>query len=243
MTTAGPEKLLDLLAQQITASDIRLIAAHDRGTNEECQQHEAKLREILQGNYLINPRQDYWYPLEVIELTRWTDPEMSGIPMRSFWQTKTEAHRVRAFCCALMLRIKGEPGEVGETYVAGDETIIRLLESIRFLGEEFIKAGEEFFIWISTSFPDEGGRLCSLLTTLFMCLQSPTERDKAAIEKLAADTLKIIRPHKTSNIELELAATRDPEKWTALSRDIAALIEKEQPDMLSALYELQMHLQ
>lgn len=113
--------MCDLVApemlQEIAESDYGIFA-------EECL-------EVLQT--MVSARQTPevpgFYGREMLELTRWSDPE--SIP----------GHITRAFCCAAMLRVDSirgwDPGQA-------DSNIVRLTESVRAIGDAASEAAARF---------------------------------------------------------------------------------------------------
>ena len=76
-----------------------------------------------------------WYPVEVLELIRWSEPED---PTWKPGSTGTRGHTMRAFSCAALL---ARPGSTPDK-----ETLIQMLDSVRHLGPEAQEAMGRFLV-------------------------------------------------------------------------------------------------
>jgi hypothetical protein len=135
---AAPDErsLLERLAPQVDDGMLREIAAADygHGTDEHC----LHLRRMIDDGVLPA---DGWYPLEVLELIRWSEPDQPG------WRPGDEGrrgHLMRAFCSAWLLRIGGTPGMNFEG--DGHATVLQLVLSLEQVhrGEEAIGSSWRF---------------------------------------------------------------------------------------------------
>ena len=84
----------------------------------------------------------YWYPLEVLELKRWSEPEKSD------WSPGSEGlrgHQIRAFCCAVLFATPD--------FEPGNTTLINWLDSAFAIGGEAPHTVARFLTW---KFPQLG---------------------------------------------------------------------------------------
>jgi hypothetical protein len=89
----------------------------------------------------------YWYPCEVLELARHSEPGGN---------TELRDHWIRAFVCAALLRAKEEPWNYG---AGGDTTsfnLILLIMSIRTLPIDFTRQAVRMLAWIMSHANLEG---------------------------------------------------------------------------------------
>ena len=96
--------------------------------------HLSELRQIWQGGELVEL--DFWFPMEVLELTRWSEPEDAD------WKPGSEGlrgHKQRAFSCAVLLATPN--------FEADKETLIQLVDSAFHLGSETEEAIARFLVW------------------------------------------------------------------------------------------------
>ena len=119
-----PARLFDLLRARVDADTISEIAGSDYGM--DIVEHTAALEQIVAGRV---PHPLAWHPLEVLQLTRWTEGDEID-------------HVARAFCtCVLSL------DEAGPTSMhdGNESTIPVLLHSCLVLGTEMIDAAIGFY--------------------------------------------------------------------------------------------------
>jgi len=100
-----------------------------------------------------------WYLAEVLELTRWSEPEDGD---RSKGETSESMHWVRAFSCAALLRAAREPWNYGDG-IATDESTIRLILSLRALPVDLTPQALKFLAWLLLNSEPEGsdGQVCA----------------------------------------------------------------------------------
>lgn len=89
-----PNALLDDLRSRMNEDHLLVIAKADYETDVE--KHLATLLPILRNGDISQVTK--WHPLEVLELTRWSEPEDPGWPAN-------DGHLIRAFCCTVVLRV------------------------------------------------------------------------------------------------------------------------------------------
>ncbi|MEI8380032.1 MAG: hypothetical protein WCJ09_07890 [Planctomycetota bacterium] len=132
------DPLLDLAFRRVDDSMLREIAEADYGMDSDAH---------LQGLLAIKAGQMYvpmkWKPKEVLELTRWTEPED---PSSESGSPATRDHWMRLLSCAILIRAAAEPENDG--YFNGEgSTIIQLVDSAIKLGEETTVATLQFLRW------------------------------------------------------------------------------------------------
>jgi hypothetical protein len=87
------------IAAQLDASMIDEIAAADYGNDVD--QHRHAITELLAARQW--PSHLDWHPLEVLELTRWSRPE---VPDSSTGATGRRGHLMRIFACLVLIRVE-----------------------------------------------------------------------------------------------------------------------------------------
>jgi hypothetical protein len=128
--TPDGRRLLGEVARMVSPKIMRMIAAADYGHRAE--EHAARIREIVETGVVPDPLE--WYPGEVLELVRWSEPEDPS------WRPGAEGrngHIARAFSCAALLSAAGAAGD-------GD-TIVQLVASVLALGPALAPAAAGFF--------------------------------------------------------------------------------------------------
>ncbi|MDB6135678.1 MAG: hypothetical protein JWM59_3921 [Verrucomicrobiales bacterium] len=98
--------------------------------------HLAALKPIREGNEV--GEMDVWYPGEVLELVRWSEPNdpNSGCPDAP---SVLRGHQMRAFCCAVLL--------ASPTFEPHNVTLIQLMGSAMMMGDDALKATGGFLLW------------------------------------------------------------------------------------------------
>jgi hypothetical protein len=123
---------VDHLRRQVDEGMLREIAEADYA--QDTEEHLAALKPIWSGGEL--GEMDSWFPREVLELIRWSEPEHKD------WNpgaTGVHGHQMRAFCCAILLATPNfEPEK---------ETLIQMLDSVLVLGEDATEAVGRFLTW------------------------------------------------------------------------------------------------
>jgi hypothetical protein len=113
------------------------IAEADYGRDQE--QHLAPLRQLRDKGTFVEHM--HWYPCEVLELTRNSDPDGSSASNR------VHEHWLRAFASAALLRAKEEPWNYGAS-ANPSFTLIRLLESLEALPIDFTRNAARLLAWM-----------------------------------------------------------------------------------------------
>ncbi|MFT4177052.1 MAG: hypothetical protein QM627_10400 [Luteolibacter sp.] len=126
------QSAVDCLRQAIDEKMLREIAEADYALDAE--KHLEALIPIWKGDEL--KKLDSWFPMEVLELIRWSEPENSEWKPGS---TGTRGHKMRAFSCAVLLATPNfEPDK---------ETLIQMVDSVLILGREAQEATSKFLVW------------------------------------------------------------------------------------------------
>ncbi len=132
--------LLDLARRQTDDVMLAEIARADYG----CQADEmmAELRPIRDMG--VVPAVIPWQLWEVLELTRYSNPESPNPPPFEPGPTGRRGHLTRLFACAVLLRAEAEHEEDDVTW---DSTLAQCLASAKVLGEEMSDAAARFLTY------------------------------------------------------------------------------------------------
>lgn len=134
---------VDYLRALIDEGMLREIAEADY--ERDVEKHLVALKSIWEGVEL--GEMHHWYPMEVLELIRWSEPEDSD------WAPGSEGlrgHQMRAFSCAVLLATPNfEPEK---------ETLIQMLDSMFVIGDGAIDAMGRFLSWRLESLGRENDR-------------------------------------------------------------------------------------
>ncbi|MEO9130727.1 MAG: hypothetical protein ABI240_05915 [Sphingomonas sp.] len=129
--------LLRALAHHIDDAMLREIAAADYGCDEDS--HFSVLRPMRDEGFVPAPR---FAASEVLELVRWSQPDCPSWKPGGYG---SRGHRMRAFCCAWLLRIEGDPASIilGDTSV----TLAHLIVSIDSAAADLWNEAGAFLTW------------------------------------------------------------------------------------------------
>lgn len=128
----GERAAVDYLRALIDEGMLREIAEADY--IRDVEKHLAALKSIWEGAEL--GEMHHWYPMEVLELIRWSEPEESDWAPGS---VGLRGHLMRAFSCAVLLATPNfEPEK---------ETLIQMLDSVFVIGERATDAMARFLVW------------------------------------------------------------------------------------------------
>lgn len=140
LTVAFPpssQQLLDVTSRQIDDGMLLELAEFDYRYNADV--HLASLMPIRDSGTIDSPLG--FYPGEVLQLARWCDPAKPNEPPFEPGPTGRRAHRIRAFACAVLLRL-------GPEYDTGyDSTLAQCLSSAGVLGDDVNRAAGSFLMW------------------------------------------------------------------------------------------------
>jgi hypothetical protein len=240
---ADKDRLLQLISER--ASDEVLVAIAENDYGRDVEQHLEVLKQIRAGMYSFDPRQYYWFPLEVLELTRWTEP---GDPAYRMPIDEIGQHIARAFSCAVMLRVAGDYPSLN--YAGdGNDTLVQLVVSAEQLGHDVELATFMFLAWRISAL-DKHDECAAYFIVAAMYLYLKVSRSPSmelleglaqrAIEEEAALRVRCRRgDHKPGwLLPLTLFDQRHP-AWVDLFKRLELMIEGLSPYNTSSLYELQ----
>jgi hypothetical protein len=153
------------------------IAAADYG--QDVDKHLVGLRQIRDTGTF--PPNMVWFPMEVLELIRWSQPED---PEWKPGRTGEFGHWIRAFSCAAILRATREPWNYGDG-ISTNETTIHLILSLRVLPVDFTPQAVKFFAWLLANSEPEGrdDQVCAYGITLlwFALHRTPSVEDETLV--------------------------------------------------------------
>lgn len=141
------DSLLLELSKQITDEMLTLIALADYGRDME--QHLAPLRLLRDQAIFVEPME--WYPCEVLELVRNSEPD--GSPASD----RIRDHWIRAFASAALLRARNEPWNYTADAANPSFTLIQLLNSLEALPVDFEPNAVRLLAWMMLD-SDLGGK-------------------------------------------------------------------------------------
>jgi hypothetical protein len=136
-----PAALLSAISKHITDDMLAEIAEADYGRDPE-RQVEA-LRQIRDHGTFVEPM--CWYPCEVLELIRNSQPEDPG------WKpgaTGVRGHWMRAFACAALFHALDEPWRYKGDAAKPGYTLIQLIASFDTLGVDFTRETVRLVAWL-----------------------------------------------------------------------------------------------
>lgn len=161
---------VDHLRGLIDEGMLREIAEADYA--QDVEGHFSALRPIWEGGDLTEL--DHWFPMEVLELIRWSEPEASVWKPGS---TGSRGHKMRAFSCAVLLATPNfEPDK---------ETLIQMVDSVSLLGSEAQEATARFLVWRLDTLGREEDRpffalaLAAIIQSLGASLSTAMEQELA----------------------------------------------------------------
>lgn len=131
--------LLDLLLPQVDDRMLQIIAASDYG-----QDSEKHLPPLIAFRNLQTPTPLNWYPEEVLELTRWSQPEHSDQKQA---ENRRVDHLIRAFACSALFHSYWASANFSRNETIND-TAIQLATSLRILDGDFLESGARFMAWV-----------------------------------------------------------------------------------------------
>ncbi|MEX1015941.1 MAG: hypothetical protein WDZ31_04270 [Phycisphaeraceae bacterium] len=179
--------LLDKLRLRIPGDILQEIALADYG--RDASEHLAALRRI-QGQGVISRPLD-WAPKEVLELTKWSEPdELKRINPEACRRD----HLARLFCCTVLLYAMAD----GESNISSEtDTLAQFVASATALGKEYINPARRFVAWLAPNPPDidetQGFMVLALL--ILISASDPRKVDTSSagplIEWLEKDVLRL----------------------------------------------------
>ncbi|MBW7877625.1 MAG: hypothetical protein H3C47_16735 [Candidatus Cloacimonetes bacterium] len=123
---------VDFLKNLIDEDMLREICEADYA--QYVTEHFLALKPIWEGNDWTEL--DYLIPMEVLELIRWSEPE---VPEWKPGSVGIRGHKMRAFSCSVLLATSNfEPDQ---------NTLIQMLDSVSVIGQQAEEAGARFLVW------------------------------------------------------------------------------------------------
>ncbi|MFC5862807.1 hypothetical protein ACFPT7_10935 [Acidicapsa dinghuensis] len=135
-----PDKdlLLSEISKHISDDMLAKIALADYGQDQE--QHFAALRLLRDKHIFAEPM--HWYPCEVLELVRYSEPDGSPEPERE------KEHWIRAFSSAALLRAMQSPWNYSADGASPSLSLIQLIGSLEALPINFSGSAVRFLAWM-----------------------------------------------------------------------------------------------
>jgi hypothetical protein len=128
---ADQRAAVDYLRERVDLGMLREIAAADYG--QDIDKHLDALLPVWEGGEFV--ALDHWFPMEVLELVRWSAP--GGLDANMTMDTR--GHLIRAYSCAVLLTTPN--------YEPEKETLIQMLDSMLLLGGDAPVAMACFLTW------------------------------------------------------------------------------------------------
>jgi hypothetical protein len=156
--------LFDWIRTKITPELLDEIARSDHDRN--VPEHFAELSRVTKSGLV--PLEFAWYPVEVLRLTRWSQPEDNA------------SHLKRAFCCTLLYMSPSDdenPVDIG----------FPLIESCLALGEDAVSAAERFMMWLYETSDDDrlsGNEPAVVSLLLLLLMRAGRESDDRRLARL-----------------------------------------------------------
>lgn len=138
--------LLEQLGALVDDDTLREIAAADYG--KDAAEHYVHIRRMKDDR--VGP-EGAWFPMEVLELIRWSEPDQPG------WRPGSggrRGHVMRAFCSAWIIRVAGEREQSDPG--AGMETALQLVGSLDHLEVDLWKEAAGLFDWFRPNWSIKG---------------------------------------------------------------------------------------
>lgn len=158
-----PDCLLRQISEHVDDDVLEWISTADYGS--EAERHLAALRQVR--DTATFPKPMHWFPAEVMELIRWSEPED---PNWKPGRTGEFGHWMRAFSCAALLRATREPWNYGDG-IGTDSTLIQLILSLCALPVDFTLPATKSLAWLLLHSDPDGadGQVCAYGLGLFWC--------------------------------------------------------------------------
>ena len=144
-----PDILLREISKYVTDEMLEQISLADYGLRVD--EHMVALRQVRDTGTF--PQEMYWCPMEVLELTRWSEPDDHE---RNAGRMGEFGHWMRAFSCAAILRAEHEPYNYLYNNGCTDSTIIQLIFSLRALPVDLSSHALKHLSWLLLRIDPEG---------------------------------------------------------------------------------------
>ena len=142
-----PDVLLREISGHIDDAILDWISRADYGSRAD--EHMVALRQVRDTGRF--PDNLTWCPMEVLELTRWSEPEETQEAARTTFE-----HWARAFSCAAILRAEHEPYNYLYNNGCTCSTVIQLIWSLRLLPMDFRSQAASHLAWLILHSDPEG---------------------------------------------------------------------------------------
>ncbi len=158
---------------------LREIAEADYGRDAE-----AHLKALCEIKSEKNLSPMAWEPQEVLELTRWSEPddptwEPGSVGIRGHW--------MRLFSCAVLIRAAGEPQNDDYITSGEDSTIIQFVASALTLGHDVSLKALRFLCWrMRYRLLDDWDRPYFAVATLLLCVALGKHNSETLHDLMAA---------------------------------------------------------
>jgi len=163
-----PDGLLRQISEHVDDEVLEWISTAHYGLDADV--HLAALRHVRDTGTFLEPME--WYPAEVMELIRWSEPED---PNWKPGHTGEFGHWMRAFSCAALLRATCEPWNYGDGR-GPDSTLVQLVLSLCALPIDLTVQATKFLAWLLLHSDPEGpdGQVCAYgVGLLWFALRHP----------------------------------------------------------------------
>lgn len=146
---SDPDSLLRTISAHITDEHLQEIAMADYGMDAD--KHLLALREVRDtGTFL---EEMHWYPSEVLELIRFSQPEDPNWKPGSSGE---RGHWLRAFASAALLRAKVSPWNYSGDGADPSYDLVQLILSLRALPLDAKRQAAQFLSWVMLQSDFEG---------------------------------------------------------------------------------------
>lgn len=184
-----------------------------------------------------------WHPVEVLGLIRWSEPGEAD------WKPGAageRGHVMRAFACAVLLRMAAEAENQDHDFSEND-TLIQLIDSAMALGPEVTEAAARFVAWRRSLLPDDTWNhlVFDLGLILLSAAPQPQSQDETRLawlaDRILADNVRLEdefqyseRLDRSEFLLSSLLRGLEFKRWTLVARDLAGKNEPEWPEELKS---------
>ena len=216
------DSLLLELSKHITDEMLVEIACADYGEGQEL--HLPPLRLLRDQHTFTEPM--YWYPCEVLELVRNSEPD------GSLERDRIRNHWIRAFSSAALLRAMYEPWNYTADSARPSFTLIQLLDSLAALPIDFVPEAVRLLAWMMLHSDLDGvdaQPIYSGVALLWLVLRNNmgvSDRDLVRLAEWIVDREDEIRQHSRSAFDrwlLGIAHDPPPSSWEEIGAKLARL--------------------
>lgn len=181
------EVLLDGARLAIDDAMLRQIARADYG--EMADEMLAELRPIRDHGTIPCPM--HWQLLEVLQLTRWSEPDDPNPSPFARGPSGRRGHQTRLFACAALLRAATDPASgYNDEDCCYDSSLALGLASARVLGDEMNEAFGCLLTWRLTRLASRESVFFAIALLVIAARLGPGRVDDAALGKLAGWVLE-----------------------------------------------------